>query len=276
MNPMFKITLAGLVLVLAGCSGKPTLPAAAPANQQALSAQLNEQTAEQDSQSTTVQAEPISDERDPFESFNRSMWTFNYDYLDAYLLKPATQGYMAVVPKPARTGLSNMVNNLNEPANFLNGLLQGKPKSSAVSAGRFLLNSTVGLVGLFDVATSAGLEVKEEDFGQTLGVWGVGHGPFLMIPARGPSTVRNLTGDLVDNLYFPMSVLNSPQTIAKFTIGALSAREALMQQEKLLNDSLDPYAFVKDAYFQRQEYQLYDGNPPAAEVDEEALEEFLE
>ena len=132
------------------------------------------------------------------------------------------------------------------------------------------------MVGLFDVATPMGLAERPEDFGQTLGVWGLGHGPYLMIPARGPATIRNLTGDLVDNMYFPMSVLNTPQTIGKFVIGALSGREQLMAQEKLLNDSLDPYAFVKDAYFQRQEYQLYDGNPPEQSVDEAALEEFLE
>lgn len=262
MNPIIKLSIATLVLSLAACSSKPQTTATE--NAAATNATDAPQTA------------VYQDERDPFESFNRSMWTFNYDYLDEYLLRPATVGYMTVVPKPARTGLANLVNNLNEPANFINGLLQGKPKHSAISAGRFLVNSTVGLVGLIDVATPMGLDVKEEDFGQTLGVWGVGQGPFLMIPARGPTTARNLTGDLVDNLYFPMSVLNTPQTIAKFTIGALSGREALMAQEKLLNDSLDPYAFVKDAYFQRQEYQLYDGNPPEQEVDEAALEEFLE
>ncbi len=229
------------------------------------------------SSTTAQQAAPVAnDPKDPLESINRSVWTFNYDYLDAYVLRPATVGYMTVVPKPARTGLSNMVNNLNEPANFINGLLQGKPTGSAVSAGRFLLNSTVGIVGLIDVATPMGLAVQEEDFGQTLGVWGVAHGPYLMIPARGPSTMRNMVGDVVDNLYFPMSVLNTPQTIGKFVIGALSAREQLMAQEKLLNDSLDPYAFVKDAYFQRQDYQQYDGNPPEQSVDEAALEEFLE
>ncbi len=248
MKPLIKTTLILSALWLAGCSS-----------------------------TTAQQAAPVTnDPKDPLESLNRSVWTFNYDYLDAYVLRPATVGYMTVVPKPARTGLSNMVNNLNEPANFINGLLQGKPTGSAVSAGRFLLNSTVGVAGLFDVATPMGLGVQEEDFGQTLGVWGVGHGPYLMIPARGPSTVRNITGDVVDNLYFPMSVLNTPQTIGKFVIGALSAREQLMAQEKLLNDSLDPYAFVKDAYFQRQDYQQYDGNPPEQSVDEAALEEFLE
>ena len=262
MNPIIKLSVATALITLAACSSKPQTPATE--NAAATNAAASSQTA------------AYQDERDPFESFNRSMWTFNYDYLDEYLLRPATVGYMAVVPKPARTGLSNLVNNLNEPANFINGLLQGKPKHSAISAGRFLVNSTVGLVGLIDVATPMGLDVKEEDFGQSLGVWGVGQGPFLMIPARGPTTIRNLTGEVVDNLYFPMSVLNTPQTIAKFTIGALSSREALMAQEKLLNDSLDPYAFVKDAYFQRQDYQLYDGNPPEQEVDEAALEEFLE
>jgi phospholipid-binding lipoprotein MlaA len=262
MHPIFKLSIATALLALAACSSKP-----------------QSTTAEQNVANNDMQSSPAAvyhDERDPFESFNRSMWTFNYDYLDEYILRPATVGYIAVVPKPARTGLANLVNNLNEPANFINGLLQGKPKHSAISAGRFLVNSTVGLVGLIDVATPMGLDVKEEDFGQSLGVWGVGQGPFLMIPARGPTTIRNLTGDVVDNLYFPMSVLNTPQTIAKFTIGALSGREALMAQEKLLNDSLDPYAFVKDAYFQRQEYQLYDGNPPEQAVDEAALEEFLE
>ena len=261
MNSLIKLSMAVLLLSLAACSSKP-------------------QTTGSDSVASTNTVESgqaaYQDVRDPFESFNRAMWTLNYDYLDEYLLRPVTVGYMTVVPKPARTGLSNMVNNLNEPANFVNGLLQGKPKHSAISAGRFLVNSTVGLVGLIDVATPMGLDVKEEDFGQSLGVWGVGHGPYLMIPARGPITARNLAGDLVDNLYFPMSVLNTPQTIAKFTIGALSARESLMAQEKLLNDSLDPYAFVKDAYFQRQQYQLYDGNPPEQAVDEAALEEFLE
>lgn len=261
MNSIVKLSLAAALLSLAACSSVP-----------------QENTANASSEAIVNQpaAAVYQDERDPFESFNRSMWTVNYDYLDAYLLRPATVGYMTVVPKPVRTGLSNVVNNLSEPANFINGLLQGKPKHSAISAGRFLVNSTVGLIGLIDVATPMGLGVKEEDFGQSLGVWGVGQGPFLMIPARGPTTVRGLTGDIVDNLYFPMSVLNTPQTIAKFTIGALSGREALMAQEKLLNDSLDPYAFVKDAYFQRQEYQLYDGNPPQQEIDEAALEEFLE
>lgn len=252
MKQLIKLSCIAALVALAGCSTTP------------------KQQAEQGSPAQ------YQDPRDPLEALNRSIWTFNFDYLDAYVLKPVTIGYMTVVPKPARTGLSNVVNNLDEPANFINGLLQGKPESSAHSAGRFLLNSTVGVAGLFDVASHMGLAERQEDFGQTLGVWGLSDGPYLMIPARGPTTLRNLTGDVVDNLYFPMSVLTTPQTIAKFVITALTAREQLMAQEKLLTNSLDPYAFVKDAYFQRQNFELYDGEPPEQSVDEEALEAFLE
>jgi phospholipid-binding lipoprotein MlaA len=217
-----------------------------------------------------------ADPRDPAESFNRAMWTANFEYLDPYLLRPATVGYMAVTPSPIRKGLANMVNNLDEPANAVNGVLQGKGKSTAVSTGRFLVNSTIGVLGFFDVASHLELAQQNEDFSQTLGVWGVGYGPFVMIPGMGPTTVRDTVGRVVDNLYFPMTLLNNHLTVGKFVIGALDGREQLMSQEKLLNDSLDPYAFVKDAYFQRQDYKLYDGEPPQQEVDEAALEEFLD
>lgn len=220
--------------------------------------------------------EAVNDVRDPLESLNRQMWTVNYDYLDAYALRPATVGYMAVVPSPVRTGFANVVANLDEPANFVNGVLQGKAKSPAISLGRFVLNSTVGLVGFIDVASYLDLPAQDEDFGQTLAVWGVGNGPFLMVPGLGPTTARDLTGRVVDNLYFPMTWLTTEQSVAKFVISALSAREQLMGQEKLLNDSLDPYAFVKDAYFQRQQYKIFDGNPPQAEPSEEELLEFEE
>ncbi len=226
--------------------------------------------------SKTAQTDAHSDPRDPLESLNRKMWTVNFEYLDPYVLRPATVGYMTVTPKPVRSGLANMVNNLDEPANALNGILQGKGKSTAISTGRFLVNSTVGVLGFFDVATHLELAQQNEDFSQTLGVWGVGYGPFVIIPGMGPTTVRDTVGRVADNLYFPMTLLNSHITVGKFVISALDSREQLMVQEKLLNDSLDPYAFVKDAYFQRQEYKLYDGEPPQQEVDEAALEEFLE
>ena len=220
-----------------------------------------------------------SDVRDPLETINRPLWDFNYDILDKYLLRPATVGYMTVVPKPARKGLVNVVNNLNEPASFVNGTLQAKPDRAAISAGRFLVNSTLGLFGLFDVATAIGLQEQNEDFSQTLAVWGVGDGPFLMLPALGPTTVRGTAGGVVDNLYFPLGLLNTPLSITRAVIGALDGREQLMSMESLLEESLDPYAFIKESYFQRSEFKIYDGNPPQQaepEVDEDIFDDLLD
>lgn len=253
------VVLTAALIVLSGCAAKPVAP---------------EQAAVQSS------APPVyTDSRDPLETINRPLWDFNYDILDAYLLRPATVGYMTVVPKPARKGLVNAANNLAEPASFLNGLLQAKPSRSAVSAGRFLVNSTLGLFGLFDVATKIGLVEQQEDFSQTLAVWGVGDGPYLMLPALGPTTVRGTGGGLVDNLYFPLGLLNTPLTLTRALIGALDSREQLMSMESLLEESLDPYAFIKESYYQRQQFKIYDGNPPQQEepeVDEDIFDDLLD
>lgn len=274
-----KLRVAALVtltLVLAGCASKPQ-PLTSQTAQQASSAGQstddNEYVAAAAAADTAAPA--FADPRDPLESINRPLWDFNYDVLDKYLLRPATVGYMTVVPKPARKGLINVVENLNEPASFLNGLLQGKPDSAAISAGRFLVNSTVGILGLFDVAAKIGLAETDEDFNQTLAVWGVGDGAFLMIPARGPTTVRGTAGGIVDGLYFPLGLLNTPLTITRFAIDALDSREQMMNLEQMLEDSLDPYAFVKESYYQRQEFKIYDGNPPQPE-EEELDDELLD
>jgi phospholipid-binding lipoprotein MlaA len=251
--------LAAALIILSGCAAKPVAPEQAAAS--------------------SVSHAAYTDPRDPLETINRPLWDFNYDILDAYLLRPATVGYMTVVPKPARKGLVNVANNLAEPASFLNGMLQAKPSRSAVSAGRFLVNSTLGLFGLFDVATKIGLVEQQEDFSQTLAVWGVGDGPYLMLPALGPTTVRGTTGGLVDNLYFPLGLLNTPLTLTRALIGALDSREQLMSMESLLEESLDPYAFIKESYYQRQEFKIYDGNPPQQEepeVDESVFDDLLD
>lgn len=218
------------------------------------------------------------DPRDPLESINRPIWNFNYDILDPYVIRPATVGYMTVVPKPARSGLANMADNLTEPASFVNSILQWKPDRAAISAGRFLVNSTIGVLGLFDVATRIGLEAQNEDFDQTLAVWGLGDGGYLMLPAMGPTTTRGLVGGVADNLYFPMVLLNTPLSVASFVVRGLDGREQLMSMEQMLEDSLDPYAFIKEAYYQRQEFKIYDGNPPQkdeADIDEDFLNELL-
>ncbi|HEY0924840.1 VacJ family lipoprotein [Rheinheimera pacifica] len=246
--------LLPLMLLVTGCASKP------------------------DTKQTQQQTD-YRDSRDPLETINRPLWDFNYDILDKYVLRPATVGYMTVVPKPARKGLVNVANNLSEPASFLNGTLQAKPDRAAISAGRFLVNSTLGLFGLFDVATRIGLVEQGEDFSQTLAVWGVGDGPYLMLPALGPTTVRGTAGGLVDNLYFPLGLLNTPLTLTRAAINALDGREQLMSMENMLEESLDPYAFVKESYYQRQLFKIYDGNPPKQEepeVDESVFDDLLD
>ena len=251
--PRYMLLILPLVLILlSGCATKPVQPVPPVAHYQ--------------------------DPRDPMETLNRSLWDFNYDVLDHYLLRPATVGYMTVVPKPARKGLVNAVNNLGEPASFVNASLQAKPSAAAISAGRFLVNSTLGIFGLFDVASKIGLAEQQEDFNQTLAVWGVGHGAYLMLPALGPSTVRGTAGGVVDNLYFPLGLLNTPLALTRAAISALDAREQLMSLEQMLDESLDPYAFVKESYFQRDQFKIYDGNPPQQEepeVDEDLLDELF-
>ncbi|TMP33912.1 MlaA family lipoprotein [Pseudoalteromonas rubra] len=220
--------------------------------------------------------EEKQDPRDPLQSLNRPLYDFNMDVLDAYILRPAAKGYIAITPAPVRSSLVNFTTNLAAPTDAVNAALQAKPGDAGVNVARFLVNTTVGIFGLFDVAKTLGLEHKDEDFGQTLGVWGVGDGAYLMIPGYGPSTARNLTGDIVDNVVLPEIALSTPQTILVFALRAVEARASLMSQEKLLNESLDPYIFLKDVYFQRQLYELHDGNPPVEEEPEEFDEDFLE
>lgn len=227
-----------------------------------------------------AQAQNNADERDPLESFNRAMWDFNYDVLDKYILRPVTVVYVDYMPNPARKGLFNAALNLEEPSNSVNNLLQGKVEGSFVSLGRFLLNSTVGILGLFDVASEIGLERAEEEFGEVLGVYGVGTGPYLMIPAMGPTDIRSTVGDVVDSSYFPLQDLNLYVTIVRTGIKVLEGRAQLMDQESQLDQSLDPYAFVKNAYFQNLEFKVSDGKtaqkPEELEQEEEGFEDFLD
>ncbi|WP_394174885.1 MlaA family lipoprotein [Thalassotalea litorea] len=215
---------------------------------------------------------------DPLEPVNRAIWTFNWDYADKYVLKPASKTYVTYVPRPLRTGVYNIVLNINEPFSAVNSLLQLKVNRAAQTTGRFVLNSTVGLLGFFDVASYAGLDRQEEEFGEVLGYYGVPDGPYLMLPLLGPSSVRDETGDLIDGLYWPMAVIDFWPNVARYMIIGLETRAQLEEQEALLEDSSDPYEFVKTVYFQNITFRLYDGNPPLIiDEDEEAeLDEDLE
>jgi len=226
-------------------------------------------------QATTEQTQQYEDPKDPLESLNRTMWDFNYEILDEYILRPTAVAYVDYMPQIARTGLLNMAENLEEPSNSLNNLLQGKLDGTFTSLGRFLLNSTVGILGLIDVASEIGLEPEEEEFGEVLGKWGVGTGPYLMVPALGPTDVRSSVGDFVDTSYSPIDALNFYVGFFRVGIKALEGRASLIQQEQQLNSSADPYAFVKSAYFQNLEFKVKDGVIEKTE-EEEALEDDID
>lgn len=226
-------------------------------------------------QANTEQVQQYEDPKDPFETFNRTMWDFNFEILDEYILRPTAVAYVDYMPQLARTGLVNLASNLEEPSNSINNLLQGKLDGTFISLGRFLLNSTVGIFGLIDVASEIGLEPSEEDFGEVLGKWGAGTGPYLMIPARGPSDVRSSLGDMVDTAYFPLDGLSFYASFLRVGIKALEGRASLLQQEQQLSSSADPYAFVKSAYFQNLEFKVNDGIVEKTE-EEEALEDDID
>jgi len=218
----------------------------------------------------------ISDPRDPFESVNRKLWDLNWEVIDAYFIRPITVGYTTVTPQFARTGLLNAANNLEEPANFLNNMLQGDFDEGMDSLARFLINSTVGLLGTVDVASKIGVERQRENFGEVLAVWGVETGPFLMLPVLGPSDPRSFTGRVADGYYYPMTVLSSNFSIASAVVSLLEARAALIEQEQQLEQSFDQYSFVKNAYFQNLKFRVTDGKVGEDAVDVEQEQEDFE
>jgi len=217
------------------------------------------------------------DSRDPIEPVNRVLWAFTWDYTDKYITKPASILYTEYTPIFLRTGLYNMALNLNEPSSMINNILQAKFTDAGKSAGRFLLNSTIGLFGFYDPASDFDLRAEQEEFGEVLGIYGVGDGPYFVMPGIGPTSVREEVGDYVDKYYWPLAIIDFWPNVARWGIIGMEQRAALVEQEPLLRESLDVYAFVKNAYFQNMNYSLYDGNPPIIiNEEEEALDEFMD
>lgn len=195
---------------------------------------------------------------DPWEGFNRQVYRFN-DVLDRALLKPVAKGYKAITPDPIEHGVTNVFGNLGEVKTILNSMLQWKWGSAAHSTGRFVVNSTLGLVGIVDVAERMGLEKREgEDFGQTLATWGVGSGPFLVLPFFGPSTVRDGVSSVVDWYADPITYVDHSETnFALKATRTIDARAQLLEAEELVSG--DRYSFIRDAYLQRRTYLINDG-----------------
>jgi phospholipid-binding lipoprotein MlaA len=232
--------------------------------------------------SATPKSEGINDSRDPLETINRPFWTFTWDYADKYVAKPASELYTTYTPPFLRTGLYNMALNLNEPSSAVNSLLQLKFTNAVKSTGRFVFNSIIGLLGFYDPASEFDWSVEQEEFGEVLGSYGVSDGPYLVIPALGPSSVREEVGDYVDGLYWPLLVIDFWPNVVRLGVLGLEKRASIRDQEQLVVDSTDAYEFIKNAYFQNMNYRLYDGNPPIViDKDQEAeidalLEEFDE
>ncbi len=195
---------------------------------------------------------------DPYEGFNRAMYGFN-NGLDTYLIKPIAQGYRFITPNFMETGVSNFFSNLLEIRNLFNSGLQAKGKKTAVHTGRFLVNSTVGVLGLIDVAQHMGMDKLDgEDFGQTMGVWGIGSGPYIVLPFLGPSTVRDGLGLPVDAYLDPVTYVDKVRVRNSLNAGEIiDTRARLLDTEKLLSG--DRYIFIRDAYLQRREYLIEDG-----------------
>lgn len=201
---------------------------------------------------------------DPLERFNRAMFTFN-EHFDRYLMKPVAKGYRAVVPSVVRRGVANFFGNLGEPITAVNNLLQGKPQQAGADTARFLINSTLGVFGFVDVATHLGLQKNDEDFGQTLAVWGVSDGPYLVLPILGPSSFRDAFGMAVDYYYLYPPAYAGSSTRSKLVVGStVSTREQLLDASDILEQAAgeDPYVFLREFYRQRRRHLIYDGGPP--------------
>ena len=203
---------------------------------------------------------------DPWEAFNRQTNEFNMT-LDEYVLHPIAESYVEWVPEPVRDGVSNFFDNLTEPRNTLNNFLQGKLANGFVSLARFVINSTVGVVGLFDVADKMELKAAPEDFGQTLAVWGVPTGPYVVWPFFGPSTIRETIGTVSDVASQPMYWAFSDSEDLKYSVplaalGAIDLRSRLLAADAMLQSAIDPYVAMREAYLNNRINLIYDGNPP--------------
>jgi phospholipid-binding lipoprotein MlaA len=209
------------------------------------------------------------DPRDPLENYNRAVFQFNQD-VDRVYTKPIAKAYKKVVPTPINRGITNFFSNLYDVTVLANDILQLKFGQAAQDTMRIFFNSTVGLAGFIDVATYMELPRHNEDFGQTLGYWGVPPGPYFVLPFLGPSSIRDSVGLASDYTFFsPIFTLDASTRNSMVLVNFIDTRAGLLGADRILNAAaLDPYVFMRDAYLQRRQNLVYDGNPP-----ENALED---
>ena len=220
--------------------------------------------------SSWISAEDFED-RDPLQQLNRKVYELNFEILDPALIKPIATLYDRLTPRPVRIGINNFFSNLDEVPNAVNSLLQGKIGQAANDTGRFIVNSVFGLGGVFDIATDAGMQPSQgEDFGQTLAVWGVSEGPYLMLPFLGPSTLRDAPSNILDSFLDPFAYNDNYGMRAGIkAIDIVALRAELLGIDDVMSG--DKYIFVRDVYLQNREYVIADG---AIEDDFDDLEDY--
>jgi phospholipid-binding lipoprotein MlaA len=229
--------------------------------------------AAQESAAVTQDAAADNEVSDPWEPFNRDLYAV-HDAVDQAVLEPVARGYRAVTPRPLRQGVLNILRNLRGPAVFANDVLQGEFGRAGATAARFGINTTIGIAGIFDPATSMGLERHDEDFGQTLAVWGVDSGPYLFIPLLGPSNVRDTTGRIVDAVFDPLRWVGGDNIedwrVARTVTAGIAARELVLEAvDDIRRDSVDPYTSFRTSYDLLRESAIRNG-----ETDVEDLPDF--
>lgn len=235
LRPAAWPAVAALVLLLAGCASVPDTP--------------------------------TDPERDPWEGFNRNVHAFN-TVVDNAVLRPVAKGYDRVMPDAPQRGVRNFFRNLAWPVNFVNLVLQGRFKDSMTATGRFFVNSTFGLFGFFDVATREGIPEYEEDFGQTLAVWGWEDSRYLVLPFFGPHTVRDTLGRSMYGYLHPISyVAREENNYVPLVVDLVSLRAELLPLQADIDAAEDPYVLIRDVYLQRREFEIYNGDPPAPDYD---------
>ena len=211
---------------------------------------------------TMQSADPEVSNNDPFESVNRPIYRGN-DFIDRRIARPVTEAYVSYTPQPIQNSVSNFFDNVVYPNVILNDFLQGKMTQGLEDLGRFLVNTTFGFLGVWDMATPLGLEAHDEDFGQTLGVWGMDESIYLMLPFIGPNTVRdlpNLGVSTVTNILFYVS---SPYVVPVALLGFIDYRAGLDEAVTFRDETaVEPYLFTREAYLQHRKFLIYDGNPP--------------
>ena len=243
-SSLFTVIFISTILLLTGCAGNDVID----------SEVVDVSVSETDPEVVEVDIEEES-EVDPYEGFNRSMYGFN-DTLDTYVAEPISDAYLWVTPRFVQTGIHNFFSNLKDINVVLNDVMQGKGGQGVDDTGRFLVNSTLGLAGLFDVATEIGLDKHEEDFAQTLAVWGVPQGPYLVLPLLGPATTRGVPGGIFDAAANPASYVGMPVQLLQMLNARANAEGSLNFIDEA---SLDPYVFTREAFLQHRDYLISDG-----------------